>query len=157
MAPFRLHRDAQDWFFKDLYSSKSFKIGFDAFYFCFIAGISIDRKEYCPQSETEELVDYFPEKYAGRGNLLISLFLTRELEKLGVTMSDKKEVHSTIAHLVSLDARNHLSTEGVHEFNKYAHAGFEMLREWFNEDRPRSLETFLRTFKLKVDKVLEGR
>jgi len=146
MQPFRIRKDARTWF-KDLYNDKSFKIGFDAFYFCFIAGISTKRKEPAAQDETEELVAYFPEKYSSRGNLLVGLFLTRELEELGVTMADKKEVHATIATLVSPDAPNHLSDDGVKEFNKYAHAGFDVLLDWFNADRPRTLETFLRTFK----------
>jgi hypothetical protein len=38
----------------------------------------------------------------------------------------------------------------MREFSKYAHGGFEVLSEWF-DDRPRSLETFLRAFKRKVD------
>ena len=90
MQPFRLRKDARTWF-KERYSNKSFKIGFDAFYFCFIAGISTKRKEAVAQDETEELVAYFPEKYGSRGNLLVALFLTQELEELGVTMADKKE------------------------------------------------------------------
>lgn len=146
MQPFRLRKDARSWF-KQLYDDKSFKIGFDAFYFCFVAGITTGRKETVSQDETEELVDYFPEPYRQRGNLLVAMFLTKELEELGVTMADKKEVHSTMARLVSPDALSHLSDDGVREFNRYAHAGFDVLIDWFDGDKPRSLETFLRTFK----------
>ena len=84
------------------------------------------------------------------GNLLVALFLKRELEELGVTMDNKKEVHAMVAKLVSPDVPNHLSDDGVREFNKYAHAGFEVLLDWFPADKPRTLETFLRTFKNKV-------
>ena len=54
------------------------------------------------------------------------------------------------------DAPNFLSDEGVREFNKYAHGGYEQLIEWF-EDRPRALETFLRSFKRKVDQKLSDK
>ena len=155
MQPFRIRKDARAWF-KELYNDKSFKIGFDAFYFCFVAGVSTKRKETVSQDETEELVAYFPDRYQGRGNHLVALFLTRELEELGVTMADKKEVHATIAKLVSPDAPNHLSDDGVREFNKYAHAGFEVLMDWFNADKPRTLETFLRKFKSCVGDNVGG-
>ena len=67
-------------------------------------------------------------------------------------MAEKKSVHAAISHLVQPEAANHLSDDGVREFNKYAHGGYEVLLEWF-DDRPRSLESFLRTFKLKIDAV----
>lgn len=149
MQPFRLRLDARQWF-KDLRDQKVFKTDFDAFYFCFIAGVTTGTKESVPLDETAELVAYFPDRYSARGKVLVGLFLKSELELLGVSMDERREVHSTIAGLVTPDAPNFLSDDGVREFNKYAHGGYEKLIEWF-EDRPRSLETFLRSFKRKID------
>jgi hypothetical protein len=87
--------------------------------------------------------------------LLVSLFLSRELQFLGITMAEKRTIHSAIARLVNPDAPNYLSDEGVREFNKYCHGGYEVLLEWF-EYRPQSLETFLRTFKRRLDEVTPG-
>lgn len=148
MLPFRIREDARTWF-KDL-REKSFKTDFDSFYFCFMAGITAKRKISTPQDETAELVAYFPDRFSTRGKLLVALFLTRELEELGVTMNEKSAVHSAIAKLVSPEAPNHLSDDGVREFNKYAYGGYEVLLEWF-DDRPRSLESFVRVFKRKVE------
>ena len=67
-------------------------------------------------------------------------------------MSEKKAVHAAISRLVDPEATNHLSDDGVREFNKYGHGGYEVLLDWF-DDRPRSLETFLRAFKKKVDDI----
>ncbi|EKZ9200989.1 hypothetical protein RFA42_001748 [Vibrio vulnificus] len=153
MQPFRLRLDARQWF-RDLREQKVFRTDFDSFYFCFIAGVTSRRKETVTQDETAELVSYFPDRYSVRGKLLVSLFLKSELELLGVSMSERREVHSTIAKLVTPESPNFLSDEGVREFNRYAHGGYEQLIEWFDE-RPRSLETFLRGFKLKVDSVSE--
>jgi hypothetical protein len=36
------------------------------------------------------------------------------------------------------------------ELNKYAAAGYDEIIGWF-EERPRTLESFLRTFALKID------
>lgn len=154
MQPFRLRLDARQWF-KDLRDQRVFKIDFDAFYFCFIAGITTKRKQTVPIDETAELVPYFPDRYTARGKLLVALFLKSELEVLGVSMDERREVHAAIAHLVTPEAQNYLSDEGVREFNKYAHGGYEQLIEWF-EDRPRSLETFLRAYKRRVDAAMNG-
>lgn len=154
MQPFRLRLNARQWF-RDLRDQKVFKTDFDAFYFCFIAGVTTKRKESVPLDETAELVAYFPDRYSSRGKLLVGLFLKSELEVLGVSMDERPEVHSAIAHLVAPDAPNFLSDEGVREFNKYAHGGYEQLIEWF-EGRPRSLETFLRAYKRRVDAAMNG-
>jgi len=155
MQPFRIREDALGWF-KELYDRKEFRINFDAFYFCFIAGIAARRKLTLPQDETPELVNYFPEHYNGaRANTLIALFLKSELDELGVAMGakgEKRDVHAAIAKLVDYTSLSKLSPDGVALFNQYAHGGFEVLTEWF-DDRPRSLETFLRTFKRKMDSV----
>ena len=65
-------------------------------------------------------------------------------------MEEKRSVHSAIAALVSPETLTHLSDNGMKEFNRYAHGGFEVLSDWF-DDRPRSLETFLGGFKRNVD------
>lgn len=108
------------------------------------------RKETISQDETAELVDYFPEPYRARGKLLVGWFLTRELELLGVSMDQRRDVHAAIAQLVTPDSPSFLTPDGVREFNKYANGGYEQLIEWF-DDRPRSLETFLRALKKKID------
>jgi hypothetical protein len=155
---FAIRKDARDWF-KDIRGDFAALPGtasapdFDAFYFCFIAGIAATRKKDVPAAETAALVENFPGPYRNRGRIMISLFLSRELDYLGVSMSEKKAVHAAISRLVDPEAANHLSDDGVREFNKYAHGGYEVLLDWF-DDRPRSLETFLRAFKLKLDSTL---
>jgi len=144
---FRIRKDARDWF-RDIRGDLA--LDFDAFYFCFIAGISERRKKDATTGETAELVENFPGAYKSRGRLLVGLFLSRELEYLGVGMNEKKTVHSEIARLVQPEAPNYLSDEGVKEFNKYSYGGYEVLLDWF-DDRPRSLETFLRSFRQSVE------
>ena len=114
------------------------------------------RKETVSLDETAELVAYFPDRYGHRGKLLVGLFLKSELELLGVSMDERRLVHSVISDLITPGAQNFLSDYGVREFNKYAHGGYEQLIEWF-EDEPHHLETFLRSFKRKVDQELTSR
>ena len=149
MQPFRLRKDARDWF-KELKDQKVFKIDFEAYYFCFMSGIAEKRKKEVSLDETAELVDHFPAQYKSRGKLLIGLFLKTELEILGVSMDDRQNVRSEIGRLVTPESQSCLSDEGMQEFNKYAHGGYEQLKEWF-EERPHSLEDFLRSYKKKID------
>ena len=151
MIPFRISLDARHWF-RDLRNQEAFRIDFDAFYFCFITGITVKRKEMLSSEMTAELVDYFPDNYKARSKLLVSLFLHVELDMLGVSMQDRQDVHSAISKLVAPEARNFLSSDGVREFNKFSHGGYQQLIEWF-DDRPRSLETFLQGFKRKLEAV----
>jgi hypothetical protein len=150
---FALRKDAREWF-RDIRGELD--LDFDPYYFCFIAGVTASppRKKEVLSAETAALVDNFPGPYKSRGYQLVALFLSRELDYLGVTMTEKKAVRTAISGLVDHSAPNHLSDDGVREFNRYAHGGYEVLLEWF-DDRPRSLETFLRTFKRKVDAALE--
>ena len=152
--PFRLSNEGEKWF-KDI--SKSSKTGFqtdfDAYYFCFIAGITCGQKKSLPVSETRELVEYFPDRFKQRGRLIVALFLCRELIELGVQFREKKAVHSAISKLIMPESPSYLSDEGMKEFNKYANGGYEVLTQWFH-DRPRSLDTFLRLFKAKLEREL---
>lgn len=157
MIPFRIHKNAREHFFSELRGkNQAFKIDFDILYFCFMAAISDrpkSRKEEVPLVETVELVSYFPESYLGRGRLLVALFLSAELQQLGVPYSEREAMHSQIERLVSPESSNFLTEEGVREFNKYVYGGYRVLCDWF-DDKPRTLESFLRTFYYKLDEVL---
>ena len=155
---FRLRKDARDWF-RDIRPALTAPAGtpsapdFDAFYFCFVSGITEMRKKEATTADTAELVENFPGPYRARGRFLVSLFLCKELDYLGVALDEKTTVHAEISRLVQPTAPNYLSDEGVREFNKYAHGGYEVLLDWF-DDRPRTLETFLRTYRRKIGGVL---
>ena len=156
---FAIRNDARKWFrdIRDHFSAPSGSVSapeFDAFYFCFMAGIMTGRKGDISASETSALVENFPGPYKNRGRLLVALFLSRELDYLGVTMAEKTLVRDEISRFVRPETPNYLSDEGVREFNRYASGGYDVLRdEWFADDRPRSLETFLREFKRKMNET----
>lgn len=158
---FRIRKDARRWF-RDVQAQLTARPGttsapdFDAFYFCFVAGITAKRKKDVQAAETAGIVEHFPGPYRIRGRLIVGLFVSRELELLGIGLYEKATVHAEIARLVRPDAPNFLSDAGVREFNKYAHGGYEVLLDWF-DDRPRALEVFLRRFRSMIEDVLAHR
>lgn len=149
MTPFRVRKDARKWF-NELYRDGSFRIDFDAFYFCFVAGVATGRKRAMTGDDTSEMTDRFPGPYGASSKILVGLFLSAEIRKLGLVMSERERVHLEIAKLVRYDSVNHLTAAGVAEFCQYAHGGYEALLEWF-DDRPRTLETFERQFKRSLE------
>jgi len=86
---------------------------------------------------------------------LVALFLSAELNELGVDMKQRDLVNEEISKLVSPNTQSYLSDLGMREFNKYVYGGFNVLLDWF-DDRPRSLETFLLNFKNELDKALNS-
>jgi hypothetical protein len=148
MGVFRLRKESKSWF-KDIVNKNALQLDFDVYYFCLVAGLATKIKRDLPTAETSELVETFPGRYRDRSKIIIALFLARELDSLGVTLKDKKTAHNQISRLVRPDSPNCLSDEGMKELNKYAAGGFEAISSWF-EDRPRSLDTFLRIFSMKI-------
>ena len=150
MGAFRLRKDSRSWF-KDLYGKNAFTMDFDAYYYCLVAGLAAERCRDLPASDTSELVEYFPGRYKDKAKIIVALFLSRELGRVGVDLTEKKSAHSVISILVQPDSPNHLSDEGTKQMNRYAAGGFEVLTEWF-EDRPRNLDVFLQLFSTRLDK-----
>lgn len=150
MAPFRLRKDARKWF-------KELEKGFDSdaplfemFYLCLIAGLATKKKADVSTTDATELVDYFPGEYRARGRVIVATFLARELQALGIEMTEKRALHSSIAQLVDPLSPSHLSEAGVKEMNRYAAGGFDQLTEHF-DDPPRAIETFIPLFKQFVE------
>lgn len=149
MLPFRILHDARNWFGL-LRADGSMEIDFDPYYFCLMAGIAAGRKRTASGEETAELVNYFPGRYRARAKLLIGLFLQQELADLGIRIEERRVVHAQVADLVRQDSPNYLTEKGVKEFNRYAHGGFDVLLDWF-DDKPRSIEYFVRAYKQALD------
>lgn len=158
---FILRTDARKWF-EPLRGSLVAPTGasqawhFDAFYFCFIAGIASGTKAPSLPSGDDRIpvVEHFPGPYRTRGRLVVSVFLAHELASLGVEMDDKQMVREAVARLVNPHSANYLTDYGVQELSKYAAGGFDVLLEWFDH-QPRSLHSFLQMFKEFVDESIE--
>jgi len=152
MTPFRLRKDARKWFKELEHGFDSDAPQFEMFYFCLIAGLAARKKIDVPAADTAELVDYFPGEFRAKGRVIVAWFLARELAALGIQMTEKRALHTSISQLVDPLSPSHLSEAGVKEMNRYSFGGFEVLTEWL-EDSPRAIETFLPLFKAKIDSV----
>ena len=151
MQSFRLSKDAKKWF-KNIMTKRAFDMDFDVFYFCFVAGIVANRQRDLKQDETSEITDYFPGAYGDRSRVLVGMLLKAKLDAIGISLSERAQVHRCINRYIATNSPSHMSAEGVREFCKYSHGGFEVLQEWFGSE-PVKLETFLRNYKNWIDEA----
>ena len=141
---FKIRNTAKEWF-KHIRKKDGLETDFDVYYFCLMAGLSGNQKE--APTDATEFIDYYPGDYKNSGRLLVSLLLKTELDRLGVDLSEKKNVREVIKRLVSTNTRTYLSDEGTKLMDSYSYAGFDVIREAFHSDPPRSLEIFLPRFR----------
>lgn len=142
--PFRLSKDAREWF---QHIEDGFELDFDIYYLCLMAGLATGKKGSVPTTQAPELVDYFPTAYQSKARVIVALFLSKELEAFGISMSERDQVYGQIAQLVDPLTPSGLSDVGMREMNRYSYGGFDVLaNEWF-EERPRIMEVFLPMFR----------
>ncbi len=137
---FKIRKTAREWF-KYIRNKDGLETDFDVYYFCLMAGLATNQRE-TPKDVTD-FIDNFPGDYKNSGKLLVSLLLKTELDRLGVDLSEKKNVREVIKRLVSTNTGTYLSDEGIKLMDSYSYAGFDVIREAFHNDPPRSLEIFL--------------
>jgi hypothetical protein len=156
-VPFRLLKSAEHWFrhIKSDFKDENAPL-FEMYYICLTAGLALNKKDTTGvlTSDTRELVDYYPGQFKEVGRLITALFLSKQIEALGIDMSERKSLHTEIHKLVEPLQPNQLSKYGQDEINRYSYGGFEALQEWF-EDPPRQMETFLPLFKMLLDKEIQ--
>lgn len=149
--PFRLRRDTRHWF-KDV--RKGLALDFDMYYLCLMAGLASSRLgPEVSSADTTELVDSFPGEYGPRGRLIIALFLSRELARRAIRLTEREALNTAIRELVDPHSASRLSERGVKLMNQYSYGGYEVLTEWF-DDHPRTIETFLPLYKRKLDAAM---
>ncbi len=153
---FSIPRKSKDWF-KNIQSRKGsgtgFELDFDIYYFCLMCGLAKPRKESLSNSETTEIIQSFPNEYQGNRHFIVALFVKKELERLGVSLKERKALDNQLKILISPTSPTSLSDQGMKELNQYANGGFKVLTEHFPEP-PRTLDNFLIGF-YKLMKKLE--
>ncbi|MGB3237839.1 MAG: hypothetical protein WBB29_06065 [Geitlerinemataceae cyanobacterium] len=140
---FQIRKDTRRWF-KDI--EKHYPILFDLYYLCLVAGFTSGRRKTdIPNDEVDSFIGYFPGEFRSRGRLLVGALIDAELRRLAINLEDRDEIYREVKKIVDPNSPSDLSSEGMTRMNAYAHGGFDVLCEHFNE-RPRSIETFIRKY-----------
>lgn len=140
---FKIRNSAKEWF-KYIRKKDGLETDYDVYYFCLMAGLAANQKE--SPTDVTDFIDYFPDDYKNSSKLIVSLLIKTELDRLGVDLSEKKNVREVVKRLVSTNTGTYLSNEGIKLMDSYSYAGFDVIKEAFHNDKPRSLEIFLPRF-----------
>ena len=142
MARFRMRNDARVWFNK-IENFDHFKVDYDRYYFCLLAGFASGR--FNEVGATTELVENFPEDYKEASRFLIGLLVMAELKKAGIEVFERESVRDMFKRLVNPHSPNQLTDEGMRRMNAYASGGYDYISSE-RETKPYSGEEFLRDF-----------
>jgi hypothetical protein len=144
---FRLRTDAEKWFSE--IADHPGMLKFDLYYYCLMAGFVGVRRSQLTAADKPPFVDDFPGPFKLQQNLLLAGLVDAELRSMlgrGVTPQDKPSVHRKVSELLAATGSStHLSSAGSARMNEYASGGFDLLAERMS-DKPRKLETFLRSY-----------
>lgn len=129
-----------------------YKVKFDFYYLCLMAGLHF--RELGDQQQEEELkkvnyfVDYYPEVYRDKVDLIAGLLIDAEMERKAILPADKKGIERLMLDLIDHMSVTKLSAKGLELLNIYAAGGFNRIKD---EIPPTSeLEVFL----IKYHKLL---
>ena len=142
MARFRLRNDAKGWF-SQISKFDQFKIDFDIYYLCLMAGLASGRVN--DEAPTTEMVDTFVEEYKPASRFLIGLLVIAEMKKGGIDVSERTAVRALFKRLVDPQSPNQLTDDGMRSMNAYASGGYDFLTER-RETKPYTGEEFLRDY-----------
>lgn len=136
---FKISKEVDKWF-KNI--KDNFKLDFDIYYMCLVVGLSAGLKQKLTGIETKDIIKALPKEYRQDKQIIIALFLRREIESLGISLEDRKGVHDVILRYTNTSFGDGINDEAHKIMNEYANAGFEKLKEKF-EERPQTIEPFL--------------
>ncbi|WNR45130.1 hypothetical protein [Paenibacillus roseipurpureus] len=110
-----------------------YKVKFDFYYLCLMAGFHF--RELGSESQNQEIkktayfVDYYPEAYRDKIDLIVGLLIDAEMERKAITSTDKKGIELLMVSLIDHLSVTKLSSKG-HEFlNDYAVGGYNRIKD----------------------------
>ena len=134
--------------------SPFFEGKFDLFYYCFLIGISANKRDGFEDGNARdalELAKRFPNDFLQSKLQILNILLT------GYTLETKKKVEvdtfadSILKELVDHDDTNQLTDQGYKRMNAFAYAGFEILYYDNNYQNPMTSAVTM----LKIKEILD--
>ena len=151
---FRLPPGSKEWFAQLRNERHGVKLDFDIYYFCVSVGLVARRR--VPNDTPDPFVTYWINKYESVSRLLISQLIVAEVEKNGISLTDKKEVQKESERLLQNADNTKLSKEGMRLMNAYAAGGFHEIRSQF-ATKPYTMHVFLRKYVEVVNQIVSDR
>ena len=146
---FRLKPEADDWF-KGIYNKGALKTKWDIYYLCLMMGLAGSKASSA--TGAVDLVHYFIEDYKKSSRLIVTLFLSTHLKKLGIELNDRLEAKRVLDEYLDPSNSTALNSDGFRTMNEYAQGGFLLLAENIG-NRPDDQVTFLLRYYDLLNKI----
>lgn len=114
---------------------------FDQFYLCLMLGLDARRLAAEEDLEPDKFYDAYPKEFQSQADLIAGLLVDAELHRQGIGAEDAASIEREMVRLLNHQSPVRLSDEGIRLLNRYAGAGFKMIREQI--ETPHNLEDFL--------------
>ena len=150
---FRMRGEVEDWF-RHIFKQGPIQTKFDLYYFCLMMGLAEGKTE--PAASAVEFVTYFVGDYKQSQRLILGLLILAEINRLGLEVTDRKEVQSLINRYLDPANPAQLKEEGFTRLNDYANAGFSIIAEALDGAKPYQVETFLQWYARELNKRIEA-
>ena len=118
---------------------------FDKYYLCLMVGLDARRLGSDEDLEADKFYDAYPVEYQAQADLIAGLLIDAELDRQGINSEDRGSIEREMVRLLNPQSPTKLSEDGVRLLNRYAAAGFNIIRDQVIV--PNSLEDFLIAFR----------
>lgn len=122
-------KDSRDYFKLIDKSSSNFKLMFDKYFICVMVGFNFGKLGAVEQIEPADFIDYYPELYADKSDLIIGLLIDAEMRRQGISSDDRIGVEGLILKLINHNSTTRLSEHGIDLLNLYAAFGQLIIRD----------------------------
>lgn len=129
----------------------TFKVMFDVYYLCLMMGLYHRRQGAQEQISKSFFIDYYPEVYRDKADLITGLLIDAEMERKGIRETDRASVEKLMLQLIDHMSITKLSSYGMKVLNLYAAGGINYIHE--NITNTQELEVFLIKYYQLLNKV----
>jgi hypothetical protein len=129
-----------------------FKVMFDVYYLCLMMGLNHRRQGTMDQITKAPFLDYYPEVYRDKSDLIAGLLIDAEMDRKAIEASDRKSVERLMLQLINHMSVSKLSRNGQKILNLYAAGGMNYIHE--NIPNTQELEVFLIKYYQLLNKVV---
>lgn len=114
---------------------------FDQYYLCLMMGLDARRLGGDEDMESDKFYDTYPKEFQSQADIIAGLLIDAELDRQGIQPDDRASMEREMVRLLDPQSPVKLSEEGIRLLNRYAAAGFKVIRDQIIA--PHSLEDFL--------------
>lgn len=114
---------------------------FDQYYLCLMVGLDRRALGREDEMESDRFIERYPSDYQNQSDVIAGLLINAELHRKDIHKEDRSTIEQEMLMLLDHQSPTRLSDAGMQLLNRYAAAGFKVIRDEITP--PQNLEEFL--------------